>query len=57
MPGKSMLFTQPIEQRINEMIAGMRSDVGIKIFGDDLHQLDGIADRIVDVLKSIRGAR
>ncbi len=35
-PGVAMMFTQPIEQRINEMIAGIREDVGIKIFGDNL---------------------
>ena len=40
LPGMQLLFTQPIEQRINEMIAGIRGDVGVKIFGDDFEPLD-----------------
>ena len=40
-----MQFTQPIEQRINEMIAGIRGDVGVKIFGDDFRQLIEVPNR------------
>nr|MBC8329709.1 efflux RND transporter permease subunit [Planctomycetota bacterium] len=39
LPGMRMIFTQPIEMRINEMVAGIRPDLGVKIFGDDLGRL------------------
>jgi cobalt-zinc-cadmium resistance protein CzcA len=35
LPGMRMSFMQPIEMRVNEMVAGIRSDVGVKLFGDD----------------------
>ncbi len=38
-PGMRSIFTQPIEMRVNEMIAGIRADLGVKIFGDDLETL------------------
>ena len=40
-----MLFTQPIEQRINEMIAGIRGDVGVKVFGEDFGKLTQCAGK------------
>ena len=47
VPGVGFSFTQPIEMRFNELIAGVRSDVGIKLFGDDLETLraEGRGDR------------
>ena len=39
MPGNNYEFTQPIQMRFNELISGVRSDVGVKVFGDDLDQL------------------
>ena len=56
MPGMRMVFTQPIEMRVNEMIAGIRSDVGVKLFGDDFEVLKSKAAEIEAVLKSIPGA-
>ncbi len=56
MPGMRMIFTQPIEMRVNEMIAGIRSDVGIKIFGDDFATLKAQAKVIETVVKAIPGA-
>ena len=41
LPGMRLAFLQPIEMRVNEMIAGVRGDVGVKIFGDDLDVLQG----------------
>ena len=35
------VYTQPIEMRINEMVAGIRADLGIKLYGDDLETLEG----------------
>jgi cobalt-zinc-cadmium resistance protein CzcA len=57
MPGMRSIFTQPIEMRVNEMIAGIRSDVGIKLFGDDFNVLASKADEIRRVLESIPGAQ
>lgn len=56
LPGMRASFTQPIEMRINEMVAGIRSDVGVKLFGDDLDTLKTKAREIEAVLKAIPGA-
>ncbi len=56
MPGMRSIFTQPIEMRVNEMLAGIRSDVGIKIFGDDFEQLRDKADEIRRAVEQIPGA-
>ncbi len=56
MPGMRMIFTQPIEMRVNEMIAGIRSDVGIKIFGDDFETLKVKAKEVEKAIKAIPGA-
>ncbi|HQN64697.1 MAG TPA: CusA/CzcA family heavy metal efflux RND transporter [Methylophilus sp.] len=56
MPGFAYAFTQPIEMRVNEMILGVRGDLAIKIFGNDLTQLDQAAQKTVEVIKSITGA-
>lgn len=56
MPGMRALMTQPIEMRVNEMISGVRSDLGIKLFGDDFDVLRTKAAEIERVLKAIPGA-
>ena len=56
LPGLNMVFTQPIEMRLNEMISGIRSDLGIKLFGDDFDELVRISDQIQRVLLSVPGA-
>ena len=55
MPGQKIAMTQPIEMRLNEMISGVRSDVAVKLFGDDLDVLVDKAKDIERVLKSIDG--
>ncbi len=55
-PGMRPSQTQPIEMRINEMVAGVRSDVGVKIFGDDLDALKASAARVFDLVESTAGA-
>ena len=55
LPGMRLVFTQPIEMRVNEMIAGIRTDVGIKIFGDDLDELAKIAAQVGEVVGDIPG--
>jgi cobalt-zinc-cadmium resistance protein CzcA len=56
MPGMRMSFLQPIEMRVNEMIAGVRSDVGVKLFGDDLDILKSKAQEIERILRALPGA-
>jgi heavy metal efflux system protein len=56
MPGMRMIFTQPIEMRVNEMIAGIRADVGIKLFGDDFEVLREKARAIHEALLAVPGA-
>jgi cobalt-zinc-cadmium resistance protein CzcA len=55
-PGINVVLTQPIEMRMNEMIAGIRSDIGIKIYGDDLETLRRLSDEVQQVLLDIPGA-
>ncbi|TPG21677.1 CusA/CzcA family heavy metal efflux RND transporter [Sphingomonas koreensis] len=54
--GNSYEFTQPIEMRFNELISGVRGDVAIKLYGDDLDQMTTTAASIGRVLQSIPGA-
>jgi cobalt-zinc-cadmium resistance protein CzcA len=56
VPGNNYEFTQPIQMRFNELISGVRSDVGVKIFGDDLDKLLQIAGQVQNVVQSISGA-
>ncbi|MFP2956638.1 efflux RND transporter permease subunit [Myxococcus sp. 1LA] len=56
LPGMRMAFLQPIEMRVNEMIAGVRSDVGIKLFGDDLDVLKAKARELETRVRAIPGA-
>lgn len=56
VPGSGFGFTQPIEMRFNELIAGVRSDVAVKIFGEDLDVLKSKADEIARLLGSVPGA-
>ena len=55
-PGMRAVYSQPIELRINEMVAGIRADLGIKLFGDDLDVLKDKAAEIERVVKAIPGA-
>jgi heavy metal efflux system protein len=57
VPGVGIGFTQPIEMRFNELISGVRSDIGLKIFGDDMAVLNERGDAAARVLASIPGAR
>lgn len=55
IPGQTIWFTQPIEQRINEMVSGVRADVAIKLFGPDFDGLIGTAKKLESVLKEVPG--
>ena len=56
VPGNAYGFSQPIQQRMNELISGVRSDVAVKIFGDDLDVLIQSAARVQAVLQKVQGA-
>jgi len=55
LPGNNYEFTQPIQMRFNELISGVRADLGIKVFGDDLEQLLKSSHEILAVLNQIDG--
>lgn len=56
IPGNNYEFTQPVQMRMNELIAGVRSDVAVKLFGDDLDQLLESGGAVEEVVESIPGA-
>ncbi|MGV8932461.1 MAG: efflux RND transporter permease subunit [Luteimonas sp.] len=56
LPGNNYEFTQPIQMRMNELISGVRADVAIKLYGDDLDTLVAVGARIKDVAASVPGA-
>ena len=56
LPGNNYEFTQPIQMRFNELISGVRADLGIKVFGDDLDQLEQTAEEILAVVQQVEGA-
>jgi len=56
VPGNNYEFTQPIKMRFNELIAGVRADVAVKVFGDDLESLLEIAGQMSKVLEKVQGA-
>jgi len=55
MPGQRLIFTQPIEMRMNEMISGLRADVAVKIFGDDFAVLVAKAREVEAALRAVPG--
>ncbi len=55
-PGMEIEFTQPIEMRFNELITGVRADIAIKVFGDDLSELARIGERIEGWIQNVPGA-
>jgi len=56
IPGNRYEFTQPIQMRFNELIAGVRSDLAVKVYGDDLDTLVGLAEQIEKVVATVPGA-
>ncbi|MBN8829127.1 MAG: CusA/CzcA family heavy metal efflux RND transporter, partial [Sphingomonadales bacterium] len=56
LPGNAYEITQPIQMRFNELIAGVRSDLAVKVFGDDFDQMGETANRIAAVLRKVEGA-
>jgi copper/silver efflux system protein len=56
MPGVSNIWTMPIINRIDMLTTGIRSEVGVKVFGTDLTRLEALAREVADVLRGVRGA-
>lgn len=56
LPGNQYEFTQPIEMRFNELIAGIQSDVAVKIYGDDFQTLQQTGDKVAAALRTVPGA-
>jgi cobalt-zinc-cadmium resistance protein CzcA len=57
VPGNNYEFTQPIQMRFNELLSGVRADVAVKVFGDDLGQLLEIGETLESVVSGIDGAQ
>lgn len=57
IPGNNYEFTQPIQMRFNELLSGVRADVAVKVFGDDLDRLHEIGQRLETVVAGIGGAQ
>ena len=57
IPGNNYEFTQPIQMRFNELISGVRSDVAVKVFGDDTDQLLALGDSIETLMNQIPGVQ
>ena len=56
LPGQSVLLSQPIQMRFNDLLEGSKSDVSVKLYGDDMYQLNSLTQKIADVISSVQGA-
>jgi cobalt-zinc-cadmium resistance protein CzcA len=57
IPGVQIVMNQPIAQRVDEMLTGVRSQLAIKIFGDDLNELKRLSEQVAQIVKTVPGAR
>ncbi len=57
LPGTQIVLSQPIAERVDEMVTGVRSQLAVKVFGDDLGELRRISEQIAKIVKSVNGAR
>jgi cobalt-zinc-cadmium resistance protein CzcA len=57
IPGVQIVLSQPISERVDEMVTGVRSQVAIKIFGDELKELKDLSEKVARILKSVEGSR
>jgi heavy metal efflux system protein len=56
IPGVAYEFTQPMQMRMDEVVTGIRGDVALKIFGDDVSVLENLSNRALQILSTVRGA-
>jgi len=57
IPGVQIVLSQPISERVDEMVTGVRSQVAIKVFGDELDELKRVSEQIARLLKGVEGSR
>lgn len=57
VPGVQVVMNQPIAQRVDEMLTGVRSQLAIKVFGDDLAELKRLSEEVAQIVKKVPGAR
>ncbi len=57
IPGVQIVLSQPISERVDEMVTGVRSQVAIKVFGDELGELKRVSEQVARVLKGVEGSR
>lgn len=57
LPGVQIVLSQPIAERVDEMVTGVRSQLAVKIFGDDLTELRDLSEQVARILKSVPGAQ
>ena len=57
VPGNNYEFTQPIQMRFNELLSGVRADVAVKVYGDDLEQLAEIGEQLEAIVSGVLGAQ
>lgn len=57
IPGVQIVLSQPISERVDEMVTGVRSQLAVKIFGDDLDDLRRVSEQVARLLRSVEGAR
>ncbi len=57
IPGVQIVLSQPISERVDEMVTGVRSQLAVKIFGDDLGELRRVSEQVARLLRSVSGAR
>ena len=57
MPGVQIVMAQPISDRVDEMVTGVRSDVAVKVFGPDMSELRSLAEHIASIASKVRGAQ
>lgn len=57
IPGVQIVLSQPISERVDEMVTGVRSQVAIKVFGDELGELKNISEKVARILKNVEGSR
>ncbi len=56
LPGQSVLLSQPIQMRFNDLLEGSKSDVSVKLFGDDMDQLASLTQEMASVIGKVKGA-
>lgn len=57
LPGANIVLSQPIQQRVDEMVTGVRSQIAVKIFGTDLDELRELSEQVARILRTVDGAR